>query len=242
MTDFAPETSATAKPVAGRGGLANWLPPLRRTVARGLAFGLLAGIACATTAADKAKSGNFFQASDKLADDVQRVLILPLASDKRQADLVAGCESLEPVLQAELAKTRKFEIVVASAETLRSCTGRALWSAEDALPLKFFESLREAYGCDAVLFCQLTAYKAYAPLSVGWRLRLVDARSRQTVWASDEVFDAADKSVQEGVRRFEKLPKVTWFNPQSSDWLARHSPRRFGQFTLATVLATLPDR
>jgi hypothetical protein len=193
-------------------------------------------------AADTTPSGNYFRAADKLLDHVQRVLILPLACDKQPMDLDCGREALEPLLQAELAKTRKFEVVIANAETLRSCTGRAGWSTEDALPLKFFDSLREATACDAVLFCRLTAFKAYAPLSVGWRLRLVDARSRQTLWATDEVFDAAEKPIQEGVRRFEKLPKITWFRPESSDWVALHSPRRFGQFTLATVLATLPGR
>jgi len=187
-------------------------------------------------------SGNFFQSDSRLPADLQRVLILPLTAQAARADLESGCESLAQVLQAELAKTRRFEVVHATAETLRSRTGRSAWSAADALPAKFFSALREAYGCDAVLFCEVTAFKAYAPLSVGWRLRLVDARSQQTLWASDEVFDASHGDIQHGARRYERQEARATSERPSSDWLVLNSPRRFGQFTLATLLATLPRR
>ncbi len=208
-----------------------------------VAIGLLAGTAGGESAAPKSKAqGNSFRATDSLPTDVQRVLVLPLTCDKQRLDLVNGCESLEQVLQAELAKTRKFEIAKATSTTLRSRTGRVSWCAEEPLPPKFFESLREAYGCDAVLFCHLTEFKAYAPLSVGWRLRLVDTRSQQTIWASDEVFDAAHSTVQTGVRKFEREQGQGGLLKKPEDWLALHSPRRFGEFALASVLATLPER
>jgi hypothetical protein len=35
-----------------------------------------------------------------------------------------------------------------------------------------------------VPFAELTAYRAHAPLAVGWRLKLVDACSGQIVWAA----------------------------------------------------------
>lgn len=211
-----------------------------------VAWSLGAGNAGAEPAGQKpvrsGKPGNFFQAAGNLPVDVQRVLVLPLTCEKQRSELVAGCEALELVVQAELAKTRKFEVIKASPTTLRSHTGRASWSAEEALPPKFFATLREAYGCDAVLFCHLTEFKAYAPLSVGWRLRLVDTRSQQTLWASDEVFDAARADTQAGVRRFERRQNRVAFLAKPQDWMALHSPRRFGEFALATVLATLPER
>jgi hypothetical protein len=229
---------------------------------------VLLGAAVLTAQADDGaksgpKVGNYYRASARLAEDVQRVLVLPLVpwgsaadgtarrprrhpagltADARRVELAAGCEALETVLQAELVKTRKFEIVRITPDALRVQTGRASWSAEDPLPPKFFETLREAQGCDAVLFCQLTVFKAYAPMSVGWRLRLVDCRSQQTLWATDEVFDAAQREVQDEARHFGQ--KESWLMPwhKADDWLVLRSPRRFGQFTLVTVLATLPRR
>jgi hypothetical protein len=208
------------------------------------------GIGAGNVGADPAKPkparsggpGNFFQAAGSLSGDVQRVLVLPLTCEKQRSELVAGCEALELVVQTELAKTRKFEVVKAGATTLRSQTGRASWNAEEALPPKFFANLREVYGCDAILFCHLTEFKAYAPLSVGWRMRLVDARSQQTIWASDELFDAAQAQTQAGVRKFERQQRRVAFFAKPQDWMALHSPRRFGEFALASVLATLPER
>ncbi|MFO1475818.1 MAG: hypothetical protein U1F98_04100 [Verrucomicrobiota bacterium] len=130
-----------------------------------------------------------------LAPDVKRVAMLPLACEDKRIDLVDGCESLSTVLQSELIKTKKFEIVTVSRDLLRDRTGRPTWTGAEMLPPELFESLRQLYGCDAILFCQLTTFRPYAPLAVGWRLRLVDARTRQTLWATDEVFDAGARSV-----------------------------------------------
>lgn len=195
-----------------------------------------------TEAARAETPGNFFRASGSLPADVQRVLVLPLTCDPQRLDLVNGCESLEAVLQAEVAKTRKFEVIKVAPTTLRSRTGRGAWNADEPLSPKFFETLREAFGCDAILFCRLTEFKAYTPLSVGWRLRLVDARSQQTIWATDEVFDAAQSPVQAGVRKSGRKPGLSGYLQKPEDWLALHSPRRFGEFALASVLATLPER
>jgi hypothetical protein len=99
--------------------------------------------------------------------------------------------------------------------------------------------LQESVGCDAVLFCQLTAFRAYAPLAVGWRLKLVDVRSRQILWAGDEVFDAGQSTVKTGARRYqlEHLHSL-----ESGGWTMENSPRYFGQYTLACLLDTLPQR
>jgi len=107
------------------------------------------------------------------------------------------------------------------------------------LPGEFFESLQRTYGCDAVLFCQLTVFQAYAPLAVGWRFKMVDVRTRQILWVADEVFDAGQRSVLNGARRYD----LSNFKSRESDgWGIRNSPRQFGQYAAARLLATLPDR
>jgi len=52
----------------------------------------------------------------------------------------------------------------------------------EILPPDFLDSLQRVYGCDAVLFCELSTFRAYAPLAVGWRMKLVDVRTRQILW------------------------------------------------------------
>jgi hypothetical protein len=184
---------------------------------------------------------NVFAWSSVLPGNVKRVAVLPLGCDPKDADLVEGREALEPVLRAELSKTRKFEVLNAEPELLRAATGRNDWTGEEALPGDFLRAVSGAYGCDAVLFCRLTVFRAYAPMAIGWRLRLVDTRTKNTIWAADEVFDAGKPGVISGARGF-RLSDV--LNPygEKDNWAILHSPRQFGQYAAAKMLASLPKR
>jgi len=206
------------------------------------------------------KSQNVFTSSPILPKDLKRVVILPLAFEQPRVALGSGCEMLDPVLQTELIKTKKFEVVAASPEILRSLTGRLSWTGAEILPADFFDSLQRVYGCDAVLFCQLTAFHAYAPLAVGWRMKLVDAHTQKIIWAADEVFDANEPAVAKGAEQFQKqqqnvhgetksflktLLRYADREPPSAlddQWDILNSPRYFGQFSAAKLLQTLPER
>jgi hypothetical protein len=206
------------------------------------------------------KSQNVFTSSPILPKDLKRVVVLPLAFKEPRADLGSGCEMLEPVLQTELIKTKKFEVIPASPEMLRNLTGRLSWTGAEILPTDFFGSLQRVYGCDAVLFCQLTAFRAYAPLAVGWRMKLVDVRTQKIIWAADEVFDAIEPAVAKDAEQFEKqqqnihgetksllktLLKIADREPLSAlddQWAILNSPRYFGQYSAVKLLQTLPER
>ena len=178
------------------------------------------------------KPDNVHRGTPSLAPYLRRVAVLPLACGSDTVALEAGRDALQPVLEAELIRTKNFEIVKVTPERLRGRTGRTSWTGEEALSANFFVSLREETDCDAVLFCQLTLFRAYAPLAVGWRMRLVDAHTRQTLWAVDEVFDAAEPEVVRGARRFDR--------ETGDGWAILNSPRRFGAYSASAVLATLP--
>ena len=65
----------------------------------------------------------------------------------------------------------------------------------EILPRNFCDSVRELSECDAVLFSQLTVFRAYEPLAIGLRMKLVNARTGQTLWAVDELVDAGENRV-----------------------------------------------
>jgi hypothetical protein len=163
-------------------------------------------------------------------------------------------------LLAGLSKTQKFEVIPAGPEMLRSLTGQSAWTGAEVLPVNFFDSLQRTYGCDAILFCQLTAFCAYAPLEVGLRMKLVDVHSLKILWAADELFDAGEPAVAKGAEQFEKLQqnvhgktrsllkRILTFadrQPQSAlddQWDILNSPHYFGQYAVVKVLQTLPER
>jgi len=184
---------------------------------------------------------NVFVYPPKLSLKLQRVAVLPLAAETAANNLPEGCAALSTVLWEQLVKTKRFEVVTVDPARLHGGTGQASWTGSENLPPDFLAFLRREYGCDGVLFAQLTTYRAYAPLAIGWRLKLVDARSGQVIWAADEVFDATRPDVAAGIQRFTDhgliLPS---FHEES--WVAINSPSQFGRYSAATLLDTLPVR
>jgi hypothetical protein len=208
-------------------------------------------------------SANVSVSSKVLPEGIKRVLVLPLACEKMDANygnLSEGCRTLEPVLQSELTKSGRFEVVVAAPETLRSCTGQLSWNGSEILPADFFNSLRNVYGCDAVLFCDLSTFRPNAPLAIGWRLKLADAGTGKILWAADEIFDANNLDVARDAEQFEKSRQprhnfmynvysfLAWCvdTPTRSalddQWKILHSPQFFAEYSLENLLATLPPR
>jgi hypothetical protein len=210
----------------------------------------------------------------QLPGEIKRVAVLPVSCAERQTDLAAGRDALEPILLAELIKTKHFEVVQVSRDTLWRLTGRTHWTGEDILPANLFDALTKECGCDAVLFSELTEFRAYPPLVIGWRLKLVDVRQKKTLWAGDEHFDAGNPAVVAGARHYQRLSQVGrddnvglrgagvssvldvtggimgWFvgdgenaaAAQAGGWLAANSPRQFGQYSIDSLLGTLPAR
>jgi hypothetical protein len=187
------------------------------------------------------KPENVFIGADALPVNIRRVVVLPLVCDKNNYDLTEGCAELEPVLREELLKTKKFEIVSSACDFVKNRTGSAEWASEDVLPPEFFSLLRENSGCDAVLFSRLTVYRPYPPVAIGWRVRLVDAQTRRTIWAADEVFDGGQRAVENGARRHQLTDER---DPDGApdEWFIENSPSEFAEYTAARLLATLPPR
>ena len=185
------------------------------------------------------KPHNTFAWGATLPSQIRRVALFPVACDEVRLEAVEGRDALEPVVLAELMKTHKFEVIQVTPEALRSKTGRASWSCEEALPADLLDWVCQSCNCDAVLFCKLTAFRGYAPLAVGWRMRLVDAHTRTTVWACDEVFDAGLPSVQVAARQYRNTAGQNATGPADS-WGMENSPRQFGQYAAAQLLGTLP--
>lgn len=181
---------------------------------------------------------NFHQTTAWLPRDVRRVAVLPLTAAPGELLNHSTREQLEQLLPRELNRTGLFEVVQVQPEQLRRWTGKSRWGIADALPADFFALLRKQLGCDAVVFAHVTAFRAYAPLAMGWKLHLVDARQPQVWWACDLMYDAGDQSVARGAARFEREHQGSRL-PSGDPATILRSPGRFGQYTLATSLETL---
>ena len=184
---------------------------------------------------------NFHRESDHLPATLRRVAVLPLVSDPSRPDGAAARDSLEPMLLEEIGKTKRFEVVTVTPAKLREWTGKPSWSPEDPLPAKFFENLKERLECDGVLFARVTQFQPYPPLSIGWRMKLVECQSLTALWTIDEVFDSENASVVNAARLYQQhLESQVSHLPVSEGILI--SPRRFARFSASASLGTLPAR
>lgn len=184
---------------------------------------------------------NVFRAGATLPRSVTRVAVLPLAVKGTSESLATGREVLEGLLPMELQRLERFEFVQVTPEQLREWTGRVSWSADDMLPENFLKQIEEHLDCEAVLFPRLTRFHAYPPLAIGWDFKLVRTSSATVLWAADELVDAGDRA--------EAARAVNYANQGSQQpfWVKKDdiiltSPLRFGQYSLNSVIATMPGR
>lgn len=212
---------------------------------------LLAGVLGWTGCAEQAqlrrtfaspyKPTNLHQRAATLPATLRRVAVLPVTVNDQDQDARTGVQNLEPVLVAELRKKGAFEVVPVTREQLRVWTGQPSFRQSEVLPVGLLGQLREQTGCDGVLFSHLSVYRPYPPLAVGWHLALVTSEDRVTEWSVDEVFDAGSpeviKAAQSYFRGQLNQPSVEL---DSTGVLT--SPRRFGQYSAAAALGTLPTR
>lgn len=183
---------------------------------------------------------NVYQKHPLLPINVRRVAVLPVSYKEANAAFVSGKEALEPVLRRELAKAARFETIYIEPSQLRQWTGREQWDAYEDLPPRIFKLLAEKTGADSVLFTHLSEYKAYPPMVIGWRMKLV-GNDADAIWAVDEMFDAAEEPVSNAARRYDRAQVRN--NPVLEDSRAiLLSPTRFGHYTLQAVFETLPKR
>lgn len=183
---------------------------------------------------------NVHAASPDLPTYWDRVAVLPLTASPSEPLNTESLDVLQPIWLTELRSQARFEVVSVSASDLQVWTGQPSWRAQEVLPTKFLDIIREKTGCKAILFAEITAYRPYPPLRIGWAARLVDIVDARSAWAIDEVFDAGDPSVMaaaEAYARKNMQPALT-----SGDPSLLRSPRRFGQYAANAVTATLPAR
>lgn len=194
-----------------------------------------------TAAAAEYHPTNVHRKSDVLPLEIKRVAVLPVAGMTGDVSLDAGTDALGPVLQAELEKSKRFEIVPVSPEEMERLTGQARWRPDERLPHDFFEQMQTRTGCDAVMFCELTRYNAYPPLVVGWKLSLVQGTGPEILWSADEMFDAGNPEVAGGARTYYTQHIKVEAPLQDSETILR-APTLFGQYSLSSVFGTLPRR
>jgi len=190
---------------------------------------------------DEARLGPFFTPDNHVGEPslggIRRVVVLPLWSGALTS--VESAAALDPVLVSALQQANRFEIVTLSREEcLRRYRAESVSSA-GALPHDLLATLKREFAADAVLFLDLTAFRAYRPLSLGLRAKLATLDGTRLVWTFDNVFSADDPTVANAARNF-FLASDHRGVPGDLTPAVLQSPSRFAAYAAATMFATLP--
>jgi hypothetical protein len=141
----------------------------------------------------------------------------------------------------ELSQARLFEVVQVSPEVCAELFGQPRYSSSHPLPSDFMEILANHTQANGVAFIDLHSYKAYKPLSIGVRCKLIDLKSGDFMWAIDETIDAGDASVIVAANHFQRGKHVNALSAKTASSVLQ-SPRLFTKFAAQAMFSTLPSR
>ena len=184
---------------------------------------------------------NVYRAMEVLPGDLQRVVLMPVTVATPELATLDHRNQLARILEEELRKAHRFEVVRATPEELRRGFGKESFSAGETLPADLLSRIQSAHSADGVLFVQIASYRPFPPVAIGWKLRLVTADQGRTLWSLDETFDASQAEVARSARdyfRGHHTGSAELADPQAD----LRSPTRFCRYTGQAVWQTLPRR
>ena len=168
-----------------------------------LAVSLLAGC-MSPPADDPSRVGPFYRPQNVQADPtlgaIRRVLLMPVwGGDVAPTE---SAEDLDPVFRQALQDQNRFEVVTMSRDECRQRFGHSALSSASALPHDFIPTVQRVYAADAVLFVDLTTYRAYHPIALGIRARLAVVNNLHLAWTFDNLFSSDEPQVAASARHF----------------------------------------
>ena len=184
---------------------------------------------------------NVYISPDGLPANLQRVAVMPLVPGRGNRSAERGVPLIQQLFTEELSRARIFDVVTLTPDRLDTLIGIKALYADSRLPVEFISKIKEETGCQAVLFAELTTFRAYPPVAVGWKLHLFDLETEELIWAADEVFDGGQASVANALRRHIR-EKLSPNNAAATQLLVLDSPREMARFSLGELIGTFSQK
>lgn len=164
---------------------------------------------------------------------VQRIVLMPLANQTAYPKVT---EELQANLAAELQRTGRFDIVVATRDD-PGARAQDIFRGGQFDELELLRVARE-YQAQAVLFANVTQYHPYAPPRVGMSLLLVSPAEGVAIASADGLWDARETTTALQAQAFYKQ-SLNW--PQSLMGADRilESPDVYQRFVCQQVASSL---
>ncbi|MHC4541475.1 MAG: hypothetical protein ACYS74_17115 [Planctomycetota bacterium] len=185
---------------------------------------------CHTSQPSAPQAAYYYLNPSKTLTAVGRVAIVELENDSSYPQV--STDVTTALFQA-LQKKQVFGLTVVhrhdpSWRSLQLDAG-ATYSLDEML------AIRETLKCDGLLLGTITEFRPYPHMAVGLRLKLLDLRDGQLLWALEQVWDSADITTEKRIIKSEKRQGFAPLHEQ----LATVSPLEFIKFVSFEVAGTL---
>ncbi len=188
---------------------------------------------CGSNSTSVPASDYYYLNLNKKLTDIGRVAIIELDNDSSYPQV---SNDVTAALFQALQKKQVFGLRVVH-QNDPSWRGLQL-DRNSAYTLDELLAIRDALRCDGVLLGTLTEFRPYPHMAVGLRLKLLDLRDGELLWALEQVWDSADKTTEKRIKNYFKSEKREGFAPLH-ERLAAVSPLEFIKFVSYEVAGTL---
>jgi hypothetical protein len=115
---------------------------------------------------------------------------------------------------------------------------RSLMDNLDSLQaLQQLQTMRETLRCNGLLLGTITEYQPYPHMVIGLRVKMLDLTDGQLLWAMEQVWDCADKSIQKRIQGYFKNELRSGYAPLQEE-LVTISSLNFCKFVAYEVAQT----
>jgi hypothetical protein len=164
---------------------------------------------------------------------IGRVAIIELDNDSRYPQV--SSDITEALFQA-LQKRQVFGLTIVGQN---DSSWRSLQlDGDSTYTLDQILAIRESLKCDGVLTGTITEFSPFPHMAIGLRLKLLDLRDGQLLWALEQIWDSADNTTEKRIKHYFKSEKRSGLAPLREQ-LATVSPLEFIKFVSYEVAGTL---
>jgi len=188
---------------------------------------------CRTQSPSAPAANYFYRNPDKKFITIGRAAIVELNNDSSYPQISSD---ITGSLYQALQKRQVFGLTVVDRD---DPAWRSLQlDVDTTYSLNQILAIHETLKCDAILLGTVTEFKPYPHMTIGLRLKLLDVRDGQLLWALEQVWDGADKAIEQRTKSYFKAQKGSGFAPLQEQ-LAMVSPLEFIKFVSYEVAETL---
>ena len=76
-----------------------------------------------------------------------------------------------------------------------------------------FDSVQKTLSCNAIMLGTITHYQPYPHMVIGLKLKLIDLKDGRLLWALEQIWDTADKKIEQRIKKYFQYQVRSGFAP-----------------------------